>query len=74
MLYNKFMSITTIQKNYKKLENRMETLEQVIKEFFSGELKEEKIKKLEKISKQLDRGSGRRFSSHHDFQQYLKSL
>jgi len=68
------MSTTTLQKNYKKLENRLEGLEQIIRKFFEGELKEVKIKKLEKISQRLDEGKGQRFSSYREFQRYLKSL
>ncbi len=72
--YNIAMSAVILQKNYKKLENRLESLEQIIKEFFAGELQEAKIKKLDKISRQLDEGGGRRFASHREFQRYLKSL
>ena len=38
------------------------------------ELKEIKVKKLEKISEKLDKGSGKKISSHLEFQRYLKSL
>ena len=68
------MSITILQKNYKKLEQKIETIEQMVRTFFAGELKEEKIKKLEKLSQQLDAGQGKRFTSYRAFQQYLRSL
>lgn len=68
------MSTATLQKNYKRLENRLENLEQVIKEFFGGELKGAKLRKLEKISKRLDGGYGHRFSSYKAFQRHLKAL
>jgi len=68
------MGITTLQKNYKKLEHKIETIEQMVRTFFAGELKEEKVKQLEKLSQQLDAGQGKRFTSHRAFQQYLRSL
>lgn len=68
------MSTATLQKNYKKLENRLENLEEVIGELFGGELKDAKVKKLAKISRRLDGGGGQRFSSHKAFRRYLKSL
>ena len=68
------MSITTLQKNYKKLENRLGMIERLIREFFGGELKDEELKKLESISKKMDKGQGRRIASRGEFQQYLESL
>ena len=68
------MSITILQKNYKKLESRLGTLERLMREFFGGELKDEKLQKLESISKKLDKGYGRRIASRGEFQRYLKSL
>lgn len=68
------MSITMLQKSYKKLEYRIKNIEQMVREFFAGELKEGKVKKLEKLSQQLDVGQGKRFTSHQAFQRYLKSL
>lgn len=46
----------------------------MVKGFFAGELKEEKVKKLEKLSQQLDAGQGKRFTSYQAFQRYIKSL
>ncbi|OGY64368.1 MAG: hypothetical protein A3E64_01925 [Candidatus Harrisonbacteria bacterium RIFCSPHIGHO2_12_FULL_48_16] len=68
------MSTAILQKNYKRLENRLETLEQIIGELFVAGLKEGKVKMLEKVSKELDKGRGKRFFSYRKFQQYLKSL
>ena len=68
------MTTITLEKSYKKLQNRLAVLERVVKEFLSDELKSEKVKSFEKISKRLDSGAGKRFSSYRAFRGYLKSL
>ena len=68
------MTTVTLEKGYKKLASRLKNLEQVVLEFFGGELKESKLKKLELISKKIDGGSGKHFVSHREFKNYLKSL
>lgn len=68
------MTTVTLEKNYKNIEIRLENLEKLIKAFFQDELKQQKLSKLERISKRLDQGAGKRFFSQREFLRYLKSL
>lgn len=68
------MTTTALERNYKKLEGRLQCLEQAMIDFLSEELKEDKSKKLEAISQKIDSGHGKRFISYDKFKSYLKSL
>ncbi len=68
------MATATIEKNYKKLENRLEHLEKLVRVMVQNEIKTEKILEWERISRELDAGGGKRFSSYRAFEKYLKSL
>ena len=68
------MTTVTLQKNYKKLENRLGAIERILKVFMGDELSSSKVRKLELLSKKLDEGAGKRFGSHRAFSQYVKSL
>ena len=68
------MTTVTLEKNYKKLENRLEYLEKLVKVIAADELTPRKIAALQKISRDLDRGSGKRFHSRQELLRYLKSL
>lgn len=68
------MTTATIQKNYKRLENRLENLERIVERLATDELTAQEITKLEKVSGALDRGAGKRFYSRQELLRYLKSL
>lgn len=68
------MTTVTLEKNYKKLENRLENLEKLIKVIIENELVQKELSKLGKISHKLDEGTGKRFYSRQEFLRYLKSL
>ena len=68
------MTTVTLEKNYKKLKNRLETLEKLVKVLVRSEIKAEKILQWEKTSRKLDAGGGKKFSSYQAFEKYLKSL
>ena len=68
------MSTTILEKNYKKLENRLGNLEKFVKFKFEDELTSKEVLKLMKISEKLDKGAGRRFHGGREFFRYLKSL
>lgn len=68
------MTTVTLEKNYKKLESRLETLEKLVRALAQSEIRAEKILQWERTSRDLDAGRGRRFSSHRAFEKYLKSL
>ena len=68
------MTAITFEKDYKKLQNRLENLEKLVKAIINDELTPKVINKLGKISERLDLGFGRRFNSSRAFDRYLKSL
>ena len=68
------MITATIQKSYKKLEERVKKLEKIVTIALQDEISSARLKKLEKISESLDKGKGKHFSSSRSLFQYLDSL
>ena len=68
------MITVTLEKNYKKLKNRLEALEKLMKVIVRSEVRAEKILQWEKTSRKLDADGGKEFSSYREFEKYLKSL
>ncbi len=68
------MTTATIQKNYKKLEERVRNLEAVITVVLQDETIPAYGKKLLRISHKLDQGLGKRIPSPRDLRKYLRSL
>lgn len=68
------MSTAILEKNYKNLENRLESLENFVKFMFEDELTSKEINKLTRISEKLDKGEGRRLETRREFLRYLKAL
>ncbi len=68
------MTAATIQQSYKKLEERVRKLEKIVTTALQDEISSERLKKLERISRALDKGKGKRLASPQSFFQYLDSL
>ncbi len=68
------MNTATLQKNYRHLTARFDHLERLVKVLAQDELTPKEIKKLEAISRRLDAGGGKRFTSRQQFSRYLKSF
>lgn len=68
------MTTATLQKSYQKLESRLGALERMLKVLMEGEVLPSKVKQLERLSKKLDKGAGKRFVSSRAFSRYIKSL
>ncbi len=66
------MTTVTLEKNYKKLKSRLETLEKLVKVLVNSEIKAEKILQWEKTSRDLDRGLGKRIRSQKELVRYFK--
>lgn len=68
------MPTKTLEKNYKELKSRLESLEKLVAVLVNDEIKTEKILQWKKASRDIDRGLGKRITSQKELVRYFKSL
>jgi len=65
---------STLLRNQKRLEVKVSYLQSLVTELSEDEISPAYAKKLEKISKSMDEGKGRKFKTYASFEKYLKNL
>lgn len=63
-----------IIKSQVKLSRRLDLMQKMISEFITDEISPEYVKKLNRISAQMDKGEGIRFSNPKEMKKYLSNL
>ncbi|MEK7502950.1 MAG: hypothetical protein AAB556_00715 [Patescibacteria group bacterium] len=66
--------INEVKKTQKRLELELNTIKKIIDEHAFEEIRPEYLKKLDKISAEINKGKGIKFSSQKELKNYFKNL